>query len=86
MKKKAKSRATRYYEKYSLKELEKIMQEVTDNPANKNPEKNSIYIHSKNARKRMDDISWAITWHLRDLRIVRGEKINEEGYTGKKHK
>jgi len=60
-------RAVNYYHKYTLEELV-VMEKAAWQDGNK---------------KKQADCQWAITWHLRDRRIARGEKPNDEGYSGR---
>ncbi len=55
------------YKKYSIAELEAMIHKIREEPSNLNP-KGGIYIYTKKAMKKMDDISWVITWHLTDIR------------------
>lgn len=49
---------------YTLAELEEIRQEIISDPANLNPEQNSIYIYCKQARRKLDALAWAVTYRL----------------------
>jgi len=72
--------AVKLYNKYTIEELQKKMNEIQNNPKNK---QEGFYLYTKQARKNLDTISWAITYHLQDLRKARGEEIRQDGYTGK---
>lgn len=75
--------AIKLYHKYSIEELTKMMETIKNNPENQLI--GQFYLYTEKARKKLDVISWAITYHLKDLRIARGENIsNGEGYTGRK--
>lgn len=79
--------AVKLYQKYSIEELQKMDQAIRDDPKNHNPEHlvgKSIWIYTKQARKKMDAIGWAITWHLRDRREATGDPVGQVGYTGRK--
>ncbi|AQT06662.1 hypothetical protein [Acetobacter persici] len=57
------------YQNYSTSELVKMKQEIEAKPENLNPqhlEGTSIYIYTKSARKKLDALSWAISYHLAD--------------------
>lgn len=70
------------YEKYSIPELQEMEKKIKEDP--KNQLTGQIYLYTPSARKKLDAIAWAITYHLKDARIARGEFIREDGYTGKK--
>lgn len=58
------SRALALYKRYSLAELAAMREEVTRDPANKNTQPGSIYLFSPKARKLLDDLAWAVRYHL----------------------
>lgn len=58
-------RAYDYYKKYSIEQLVKMQTKIESDPKNKNT-KGGIWLYKPSANKRLDDISWAITWHLGD--------------------
>lgn len=58
------SRALDLYKKHSLEELAAMREEVTRDPANKNTQPGSIYLFSPKARKLLDDLAWAVRYHL----------------------
>lgn len=60
------SRGLALYKKHSLEELAAMSEAVTKNPANKNTQPGSIYLYSPKARKWLDDIAWAVRYHLDD--------------------
>jgi hypothetical protein len=72
--------AAKLYQKYSMDELIRMEKDICNDPKNK---QDGFYIYTPKARKKLDEIAWAITYHLRDNRRARGENINEAGYTGK---
>lgn len=55
-------------QKFTMDELVEMMDKIATNPKNKSHDKNSVYIHTPQARKRMDDIGWAIQGKLREAR------------------
>lgn len=74
--------AVKLYKKYSIDELQKLAQEIRDNPENQLV--GEFYLYTKKARKKLDEISWAITYHLKDLKEAMGEKVSDgAGYTGR---
>ena len=58
------------YRKYSIGQLVQMQQKIRDDPKSRNPNKDSIWIYNKPAHKKLDDIAWAITYHLADKRHV----------------
>ena len=75
--------AVKLYKKYTIEELQKMMEDIQNDPKNKTT--GELYLYTKSARKKTDAISWAIAYHLKDLRKERGEEISEgQGYTGRK--
>lgn len=62
--------------KWTMEKLLQKQKEIQENPKYKNPEHlkgNSLYIYTKQARKMLDEIAWAITYLL-------GEKKNKQKY------
>jgi len=74
--------AYKLYIKYSIDDLVKLSEQLTANPANK-IDAISPYIYNKKILRKLDNIRWAITYHLRDERKANGEIINEAGYSGR---
>ena len=64
--------------KYSLKELEAMHQAIYNDPASLNLNKPSIHVYNKKAEKKINEIGWAITYHLDRLR-----KQQEQSITGR---
>ncbi len=59
---------------------------VTSDPKNANPEHaagRSIYLYTPAARKRLDELAWAVTYKLRQLREERGDPVVADGYSGR---
>lgn len=54
-------------ENLSLKELEAIRQNLITDPKNKNTQKNSIYLYTKETHKKLDNLAWAVTNKLKML-------------------
>jgi len=52
----------------SMKELLAIQQAICNDPAQRNPNPDSIFIYKPSARRRLNDIGWAITQHLQAKR------------------
>lgn len=52
------------YYKYSMEELLEMQQKIQDNP--KNQKKGGFYLYTREARKKLDDIAWAITAKIRE--------------------
>lgn len=72
--------AVKLYNKYTIEELQQKAQAIKDDPKN---QLTGFYLYTPSARRNLDAIAWAITYHLKDLRTARGEPVNEAGYTGK---
>jgi hypothetical protein len=72
--------AVKLYNKYTIEELGKMEDEIRSKPENR---QDGFYIYTKKARKNLDAVAWAITYHIRENRIKKGEFIREDGYTGK---
>jgi len=51
-----------------MKELLAIQQAICNDPAQRNPNPDSIFIYKPSARRRLNDIGWAITQHLQAKR------------------
>lgn len=47
----------------SVAELVQLSQVIMSDPVNKNPNKNSIFIYTPKARRKLHDIDWAIYHH-----------------------
>ena len=61
------SRAVDLFERYTMRELAEMSQAIMDDPANENPAHangTSILIYTRKAQRKLDDIAWAITYHL----------------------
>lgn len=69
------------YQKHSMAELVELRLRITGDPANQ--QTGSIYLYTPKARKRLNDIDRAITWHLSDKREAEGRPVPTEGYSGR---
>lgn len=60
--------AVRLYSALTIKQLQEMMQAIYDDPSNANPDhaRGDIHLYTKAARKKLDVLSWAITYHLKD--------------------
>ena len=56
--------------------------EITSDIKNLMPRGN-LFLFTEAARKKLDKINRAIANNVKDMRIARGEKINNEGYSGR---
>ena len=72
----------RYYEKYTMEQLVQLDKSMREDPLNKNTD-GGIYLYNKKTRKKMDEISRAITMHLEDKRIAKGDPVVFSGYSGR---
>lgn len=67
-------RATKLADAYSLEELDALRRDVESDPASANPDHaqgRSIYLFTKQARKKLDALAWAVTYKLQAIREVR---------------
>ena len=55
--------AYKLWQKYSIKELVAMQEEIRANPENRNLP-GSFWIYKKSADKKLKEIAWAITYHL----------------------
>lgn len=62
------TRAHDLYKRRTIEELLAKGEAVRADPANKNPQAGSIYLYTPKARKLLDDIAWAIKYHMDDKR------------------
>lgn len=60
--------AVDYYNKYTREELKQLMESIRADPANRNPDKNSVWIYTRKVHKKLDDIVRAIQWHVEEER------------------
>ena len=61
--------AVQLYRRHSLERLVGLRGEVERDPRSKEGVKpGDLYLYNREARKRLGDIDWAITWHLGDRR------------------
>ena len=57
------------YTKHTMAELSEMARAIKADPANRNPEHaagRSIFLYDKKARRKLDDLSWAVSMHLGD--------------------
>lgn len=65
-------------------ELLALQQAIESNPENRRPpDCDSIWLHTKQARKKIDEISRQITSNLENRRKALGLPINTDGYSGR---
>ena len=62
--------SVKLYRNLSMSELTALQQQVQVDPKSRNPAHatGSIYLYTKAARRKLDAISWAMTYHLQDAR------------------
>lgn len=65
------TRALDLYKKHSLEELAAMREAVVMDPASKNTQPGSVYLFSPKARKKLDDLAWAVRYHLDDKKTAR---------------
>lgn len=56
--------AVKLFQKYSQSELTEMQSKLMSNPANRNRDKNSIFIYNIATRRKLKEIEWAIFHHL----------------------
>lgn len=74
--------ATVLHKRHSKAELLEQMQAIEADPANKNPD-GEVFRFNAAARKRLDAIAQAITFHLADEREAAGKPVPCDGYSGR---
>jgi hypothetical protein len=52
------------YKRYTLEDLQNMAAAIREDPDNQ--QSGSLYLYTPKARKKLDAIAYAITWHLRD--------------------
>ena len=67
----------------TIKELEAMIMAIHNDPKNKG-EDGSIFLLSKSAMKKTEDIAREIAHKIRQGKIERGEYVNDAGYSGRK--
>ena len=72
------------YNKYTKEELLAMAKLIEVNEENHETDKKSIYKFKPDARKRLDEIAQAITWHMEDARNLSNNPVAVSGYTGRK--
>ena len=79
------TRALNLYKRHSQADLVSMQAMVASDPANRNPD-GGIFIHTAQARRKLDDIAQAITFHLDDSRTAAGRPVPTDGYSGRQSK
>jgi len=74
-------RAVSLYQKHSMAELVELRERITSDPANQ--QTGSIYLYTPKARRKLNAIDQAITWHIKDNREAQGRPVPTEGYSGR---
>ncbi len=62
------TRSLDLYNRYSAEELQAMATPIKRIPENQMP-KGSLYLYTPKARKKLDDIAWAIQQHIADNRM-----------------
>ena len=65
------TRAHDLYKRHTQTELTAMQQAITSDPASQNPDAanhGSIWLYTPKARKKLEDIAWAIRYHMDDKR------------------
>ncbi len=74
--------AAKLYQKHSQAELLALQKKIEEDPANHLPA-GSIFRLTSTARKKLDQIAQAITFHLADKRAAAGNPVPISGYSGR---
>ena len=69
-------------DKMSLEELTVARKAIEDEPGSRNPP-GELFLFTPKVRKRLDRIDRLIQFRTGEARKARGEKINQEGYSGR---
>lgn len=56
--------AVKLFQKHSVDELLAMRQVIQEKPENQTP-KGSFYLYTPKARRKLDTIAWAITYHIK---------------------
>lgn len=67
--------ALNLYKRNTQAELVAMQEAIRSDPANKLPPGSSLYIYTPKARKRLNDIAWAIRYHTEDKRTLRASSV-----------
>lgn len=73
--------AIRLYKKYSKEQLLLLQDQISGAPENRNTD-GSMFLYTAQARKKLDAIAQAITFHLADQREAAGMPVPTCGYSG----
>lgn len=76
------STAVRLYQKHSQSELMEMRKAIEKDPENLAPP-GELFRFKKEARRKLDKIDQAITWHLADKRAAAGDPVPTCGYSGR---
>ena len=62
--------STKLANNYTFEQLNELRKKIENDPQSQNPDysKGSIYLYSPKARKKLDNIAWAVTYKLRRLK------------------
>jgi hypothetical protein len=71
------SRAHNLYKRLSMEQLHAKRQALIADPANRNPDRDSIYLYTPKARRMLDDIAWAVSYHMSDEKKAEAVVVSE---------
>ena len=74
-------KAAKLYRKHTMTELLAMQEEIVNDPSNKAA--GGIFKYTSAAMKKLDELAWAITYHLREKNP---QPQQDHGYTGRKSK
>lgn len=72
------TRGLNLYKRYTQAELTAMREAICADPANKNITPGCVYLYVPKARKQIDDIAWAIRYHMEDKRAVASSNSGEQ--------
>lgn len=67
---------------FTNQQLHAMMEAIEADPKSRNPP-GSLMIFTKEARKKLDEIAWAITDNLAEARAAAGNPVSTCGYSGR---
>ena len=59
------------------------IKKLEDNPANLNKSGRVWPKYTPYATRRIDDLRRSVAYHTREIRLLRGETVNDAGYSGR---
>jgi hypothetical protein len=72
------------FDNKTIQDIQDMIQKITDDPASKNPDKDSIFIYTKQASNKMGKLAQEITYKMIDKKKENGTFVETGGYSGRK--